>query len=85
MALATKICTNARLAQRAIERIIDGVVQDTGSMAVEDRSRWFAEAFLSRNLKEGGRPFLKKDLLILRGDENMRCSHTHGIMGGGKE
>lgn len=66
--LAGEIAANAPLAQRAIKRTIDGVVQDPFLSSVQDPSRWFVEAFLSRDLQEGVNAFLDKRKPLFRGE-----------------
>jgi enoyl-CoA hydratase len=60
LALAREIASKAPLAQRAIKKTIDHVVQDPSLSAVKDPQRWFVEAFLSRDLQEGVDAFLEK-------------------------
>jgi enoyl-CoA hydratase len=60
MALAEEIAGNAPLAQRAIKRTVNQVVQDPGLAEVNARTRWFVDAFLSRDLQEGVSAFLEK-------------------------
>ena len=65
--LAGEIAANAPLAQRAIKRTIDRVVQDPSLSSVRDPSRWFVEAFLSRDLQEGVNAFLEKRKPVFQG------------------
>jgi len=60
LALACEIASKAPLAQRAIKKTIRQVVQDPSLAAVKDPERWFVEAFLSRDLREGVDAFLEK-------------------------
>jgi enoyl-CoA hydratase/carnithine racemase len=60
LALAQEIAAKAPLAQRAIKKTINHVVQDPSLTAVPEPRRWFVEAFLSRDLQEGVNAFLEK-------------------------
>jgi enoyl-CoA hydratase/carnithine racemase len=60
LALAQEIAARAPLAQRAIKKTINQVVQDPSLTAVREPGRWFVEAFLSRDLQEGVNAFLEK-------------------------
>jgi len=66
--LAEEIASNAPAALRAIKRTINQVVQDPSLLRVEDVSRWFVEAFLSRDLQEGVNAFLGKRSPIFKGE-----------------
>jgi enoyl-CoA hydratase/carnithine racemase len=66
--LAGEIAANAPLAQRAIKHTIDRVVQDPSLAGVKDPSRWFVDAFLSRDLQEGVNAFLEKRKPVFRGE-----------------
>jgi enoyl-CoA hydratase/carnithine racemase len=66
--LAGEIAANAPLAQRAIKRTIDRVVQDPSLSSVKNPSQWFVEAFLSRDLQEGVNAFLEKRKPVFEGE-----------------
>ncbi len=66
--LAAEIAANAPLAQRAIKRTIDRVVQDPSLSSVKDPSQWFVDAFLSRDLQEGVNAFLEKRKPVFKGE-----------------
>jgi enoyl-CoA hydratase/carnithine racemase len=58
--VAEEIAVNAPLAQQAIKRTIDRVVQDPSLSSIKEPSRWFVDAFLSQDLQEGVNAFLEK-------------------------
>jgi len=66
--LAAEIAANAPMAQRAIKKTIDRVVQDPSLSSVKDPSQWFVDAFLSRDLQEGVNAFLEKRKPAFKGE-----------------